>query len=254
MDGLHVLDVGNLRWTVLDSQFAPLASVPLPQSPFSAFVIGDSLLVANMNVPTRQLAAIPIHIMGLDGKFRRSFGEVPVGYRSDYELAVLRHLAPSRAGTFWSAHVTRYQLDRWALNGVLLQKLTRLTDWFQPHFRGMEASPTQPPAPWMADVSEDSTGILWVLVLVADATWHKAVVRDSDGSYRWTSDRNGFLDSVIDAIDPETGTVLASHRSDVAYSRFVDRGHLAAYRESRPGVPFVDIWEFQLLRNERRPS
>lgn len=249
---VHVVDAANLRWTVLLHDLTVRSTQRLIRPPFESTVLYDSLLVVSMQVPTRELAGHPLHVFRLNRGLERSFGAPAAGYRADLGVTGLRHVSAAPGRGFWAAHITQYRLEKWDVEGSLLAAYRREADWFSPHHQGMKADPDTPPAPWLAAVHEDDAGLLWVLVLIADEEWYTGLVPSGDGTFWWAPDRTDFLDTMIEVVDPTTGSVLATYRWDYAARGFVDGSHLAVYRESPVGVPRVEIWRVALDRHFRR--
>jgi hypothetical protein len=212
-------------------------------------IVDDTLLVANMNIPSRELAGIPLHVVGPGGRVLRSFGENREGYRYDLGAAMMRYLAPAGPSRVWSAYASEYRIERWHVTGQLELAYRRETAWFdKPNYRGVYPDPSQPPDPWLIGVQQDGDGLLWVAVLVGDPEWHEGVLpeKNDEGTYFSTPDPTNFQDTMIEVIDPRTHAVIATTRVDFVVKSFIDDQHLAAYRESDVGVPTVEVWRFSV--------
>lgn len=246
---LHALDPANQRWTVF-STHPPgdlISTARIPGAPHSSVIFEDTLLVSNINIRSRELAGIPLHVFGHEGTHLGSFGDDGQGYRFDRDAPMLRLLAGAGPSRIWAAHAGEYRIERWALDGRRDSDFRREVDWFSsPNLRGVYADPDTPPEPWVAGVQQDLLGRLWIAVHVADEEWYEGVSteQNAEGSYFPLPDRAGFQDTMIEVIDPAAGRVLASTRFEYPVATFVDASHFAVYRESEAGVPTIEIWHF----------
>ena len=120
----------------------------------------------------------------------------------------VRHIWPARRASgdtaFWSAHVDRYEVHLWHVNGDLLRTIQGSVSWFV-----SEAS--EPTPPRLVGLWEDA-GVLWSLVLVPDENWRAAVTRGPHPRGYTIDDYAGYRDSILQAVDVQTGAILGEHR------------------------------------------
>ena len=88
-------------------------------------------------------------------------------------------MASAKGGGIWAADIWgSYRLQRFDSKGGLQLEIVRHADWF-PEGKGPAdiISPELPPFPSVAAVVEDSAGLVWVFVRVADKRWPTALTR-----------------------------------------------------------------------------
>lgn len=253
---LHVYDGRLSRETILSlDDYSVVRSVRLTGPLLNIALFADGLLAVNAAIRTPELVGQPLHILR-EGDRARSFGGQGEQYLADVPYSGMREIAPARApGSFWAAYKNRYRVQKWDTAGNLLVTLNREADWFQPHERGVGFDPSVAPAPVLMAIQEDAQGVLWTLTAVADAEWRSALTPmpgHPDGNRYAASDMNDYLDTVIEAIDPVEGVVLASTRVDQHFFRFADAAHTANTRFDANDVPYVDVFSFRLIRPETR--
>ncbi|HEU4630222.1 MAG TPA: hypothetical protein VFS08_10800 [Gemmatimonadaceae bacterium] len=129
-DTLHVFDDGLARWTVLSPDLKLARTTRLPLVPQRAVLLRSDRLVVRASIPTRELAGLPLHLVGPDGRVVRSFGATDPEIRRDRRAASSRVIGRADDASVWSAYVDRYRIERWGIDGRLQLALTRQADWF----------------------------------------------------------------------------------------------------------------------------
>lgn len=250
---IHVFDSRNRRRTVLTTELDVLRSSPFQGDPLGVAILNDSIMAYNSHIPTRDKAGLPLHILDRDASVIRSFGDSASTFRFDMGFPGWRRLARADGDSFWAARSTEYRIERWNSEGELLEVLRREVDWFPAHSEQPLPHPERPPVPFIAALQQDAQGRLWVLIAVPDEQWYEAVIEEATGRYNWTDDLNGFYDTTIEVLSPRDGRVLASRRVDRYMNQFMDRSHVASYRERDvDAVPVVDVWRLQLSSSPER--
>jgi hypothetical protein len=59
---------------------------------------------------------------------------------------------------------------------------------------------------------------------------------------------NELYDSVLEVLDLESGTLLATKRVEESILTLLPGGFAASYREDATGNPFIDVWRLTLIR------
>jgi hypothetical protein len=247
-DEIHVFDDRNATLTVLNSNGRVIRTMAMPTVLAAAHTTNGSLVV-NSLIRTRDKVWSPLHVLNSKGAVVRSFGEQGEAFRSDIPFSGHRRIAPSSRGGVWSAMVTRYEIERWADNGSRQQIIAPRTEWFRPHTSTPSFTPEEPPLPILAAIREHRPRYLLAMISVADAQWKSSLRPAKTTSHELThapTSLNDYFDTLVEAIDIETGKRVASRRMDVFSSRFVDSDHLASYSEYGEGIPGVTIWRVQL--------
>jgi hypothetical protein len=257
-DTLRIFDISARRMTVLTSSFATVETLPVDvMRTGDVEILSDGRIVTAQIITNTTSAGLPLHVIGKDGKIERSFGaENPEYRREDHDL-LWRWIAPAGNDRVWAAPVTKYVLELWTFSGQKIRELERRVSWFKPHkqYGYNPDQPNAPPNPGIMDLRMDSAGMLWVIVHVADENW-KSGVGNVRGMYnrqvRGIADENKYWDSIIEVIDPVSGTLVATQRFDQRLRWISESAYASAYRQNSDGVPFVDVFRVSLTTNPRR--
>ena len=59
-------------------------------------------------------------------------------------------------------------------------------------------------------------------------------------------DYSRVFDTMVEVIDPVSGSLVVSERVDPFLMGFLDDGHVAAYAEDAFGVPVISVFEVHL--------
>lgn len=124
-------------------------------------------------------------------------------------------LARSHGEGFWAPHLHEYRIDRCTLDGSIDRTIRRTASWFSPY--GLDE--TGPPfsRPTFGRAFEDEDGRLWTLVRVPAADQETADSILESGSVRLDElDWSSVQDTRIEVLDPQTGELLATFRSERA--------------------------------------
>ncbi len=257
-DTVRVFDIGQRRMTILSPSLQVVSSRPVEVLRTGDLeVLPDGRIITAQNIPNVSRAGLPLHLVGIDGKIARSFGAENPEYRREDSQLMWRTIAPAGGDRVWAAHLAKYVLELWDFEGRKLRELVRDVPWFEPqnHFGFRNDDPGARPTPGILDLRMDSSGNLWVVVLVADENW-KSGLGNVRGMYgrqtRGVSDENAYYDSIIDVIDPATGRLIASQRFDQRLQWVGETEYASSYRQNGAGVPFVDVFRVTLIPNPRR--
>jgi hypothetical protein len=179
-----------------------------------------------------------LSVFDRDGKRTLQFGKLTPNSDPNESL---RMVASAPNGTRWSLAAGAYVLERWLPNGTSAQRLVGERDWMQkgPLPTRIDAR-TQKPPTQMTGLLIDGQGRLFVFAGVADANWKP----DPGGG---APDPARVFDTLIEVIDPKTGTLLASTRFD----RLVMPMHgTIAYSmiEDDVGDLKLQVWNLSLLQ------
>jgi len=102
--------------------------------------------------------------------------------------------------------------------------------------------------PQLLAVSDDGNQVVWAISWIADERW-RTVVKPF-GAREWSvEDPDKYYDSIIEAVDLPSSTVIASVRVDSRIQGFIGPGLAYAYRENAAGMP---RWDMVRLRLNRR--
>jgi hypothetical protein len=206
---------------------------------------GNLFLLGGLRTPGGE--AFQYHVISTDGRHIRSFVELdPPAARPPGAPIVnaARMYALSRqSGEFWSHSNLEY---RFTLNdsvGIPRRVWEGSSAWFTETQRK-----GQTPLIWA--VREDSRRILWVMGLMPGPGYREPIP-DATGTVTGAPSGSGARISALDAIDLETGALLASARIPLQVNRFVDDERIAVLTEVAGGIPRTEVWRFRLSGFQR---
>ena len=248
-DQLHVFDADNGRRTILRIPDGKILREDKMRWPAINLAVLPTNVVINANIRTPELAGIPLHRLSQEGEILESFGGDDEVFRTDIAYSGHRVITGSGMDGLWSSPRTEYVLTRWTLSGERLNTIRRNAEWFKPHARTVDFRPDHAPPPLVTQIHEDSSGLLWVLISVADDDWRQALTlrRDHpDGPTYVPRDMHSYFDTIVEVLDPATGRLLSSARVDRYITRFADATHLVSFTESSTGAPRAEIWRVEI--------
>lgn len=253
---LIVLDRNLRRLSALTRDGELVATLSLPFHPPMDFWPATERAVLVQGWADRDAYAgrrRPYHLYTWEQDLEASIGEEwPAPVRSALRPEVA---AAPRGGDFWTARRRQYALARWNLEtGRLETRLIRNASWFP---ADTSRTPDRPspwvvkPAPWIEGV-HDAGDRIWVIVYVSDAEWRpRAFESPEELLTPENTQLDDLFDTVLEAVDPERGVVLARHRFDEAF-RFVrasgEKIFLYSYGLDDPGVPVIRVWNTRLVQ------
>ena len=212
-DTLFAPDLVQGRITMFGPDRALVGTIPMPLLLPDLVMPDGSFLVGQENRRT-ETHGHPMHVVDREGRVVRSFGTDEQQYRPGLNHVPTRKVTPGPDGTVWAMPPARYFLERWdPSTGELLQSTRIRSDWFRESTEPYTDETVRPP-PRVEGLWQDEDGLVWTLVQDADVDWeppprtneHRPVDRQE-----WER----LFDWVIEVVDPGSGRVLASRRSDV---------------------------------------
>ncbi len=182
---------------------------------------GDTLVLAQ-DLDGPGTPGEPLHLLAPNGQVVRSFGSrgEPVPDRKADPFAMLREVMAESDSSFWVARRDRYVLELWHINGTLERVLAPTRDWF-PTMAGSPGDPLEvrPPTS-LVSIGRDAHGHIVVVMARAAADWKPEPRKPVDGTRppvvdsRVLARQQSKFEWVIEVLDPETGTLLASTTQD----------------------------------------
>jgi hypothetical protein len=225
-DGYALYDPRNDRLSYVAEDFSFQSSVPFMQS-IRIEALSNCSFVTNATLPGTAAQGHVVNVVDSTGKVGVSFGGT--GKPVDYSVFHARHrvIAVGPDDGIWTGYMEKYELEKYDADGRLLVTLSRMADWFMPHseIRGPRDVNSDPPNPKLRELTVDSEGLVWAVVWVADPNWKEGVpdVFDPYG----LNDDDRVYDTILEAIDPANGKVLARTRSDFALKKVHMAGPLS---------------------------
>lgn len=242
-DSIWIVDPGNQRVSVLDPGASALVRAFPLRGSISRVMAADSgrVVVAGTLLPegvTREEVDAGewhyLHVLDRTGRVMTSFH--PRGYAGSAAGGMVGSRVVASAGDrIWVAKMHRPALEEWSLSGERLRRIDRELDWFEPWDSvGEAAVQGLRTRPRVSELGVDGEGRLWI------KTYLPVADRETATS---TADHNRVMDTLLEALDPETGELLAQRRFDPAFiSRVAGTDLWATVRQDSAGYVFVDIW------------
>lgn len=247
--GIEIFDLSQSRVTQLSPDLEVVRTFRVEVAGVWTAVLPDQSRVVMAPLPTPASAGLPLHLLGPDGTWQRSFGaDPPLENLQDWDQQI-RHISTASDTSVWSAPYLEYALEEWSTSGHLVRRLERQVSWF-PHVRqGGFVNAEMPPNPSNRAIHADAAGLVWVITWVADAEWESALEEAKDPYGRNyitydTANPSRYFDSIVEVIDPEKAAVVGRVRLDAALLGFVNDGLAFGYRtdeDSEPMIPIVRI-------------
>lgn len=245
-DSVNVFDMALTRQSLYSPTLEYLHSRILDVPPSSrAVLLPENQLVIAAAVPTADLAGLPLHLLDETGRRIRSFGAANPIF-DVRTTSGLRFVANAGDTAVWVAHWNRYRLELWSVgegeNRPLLV-FDRDVPWFPPGIEDKE-SVDLPPATRVVDLRVDDGGRLLVLTRVADDRWREAV--EMKGREKSVIDRHGYFDTILEVIDPSSGSLIAAERFPYMLGSFIADNMVSAVISDSSYIPYVKVWRVQL--------
>jgi hypothetical protein len=234
--------------------FTPSAALPLPNG---------RLLVAG-TAGTKANAGYPVHLLNVSGQIERSLGSVDGRLPPHCGSCLQRAITFAADSTsIWTVSSFRYTLERWDLNGLLLETVPVKNAWFQewdPTDGKARQSGPEPTTPHIQTsisqiVLDAASGLLLVRGTLPDLTAPRENIPSrsaapaqgivSRNEYQPRKVALGVFPSratVIDLVDPSTGMVLRSGRWSGRLIELMGHGLAYSRSEDDAGRPMLDIW------------
>lgn len=255
-DSVLIVDRMNARLSVLDPNWRFVRSAPAPANAFGILQLASHDIVINASVGDRSLVGFPFHQFDAVGNHKKSFGYTDgTIITPENEDQVQKVVALARAGGFWAAELAhKYAITLYDDRGRVVRVIERRAAWCPSNQEPAAAiSPKTPPRPEVWGLFEDSKGLLWILVRVADRRWARGLSasgqRNADGQvvYAPTS-ADQLFDTIVDVIDPQKVSLIASQRFDQALLNVVQPGVVAHVKASSVGGFILEIVRMELVR------
>jgi hypothetical protein len=253
-DSLLLFDSGLRRVSLFDPQWKYVRSWASAGAPvWSAYRLSYGRTLVNGHIATAQSVGLPLWTQDDGGSRFAIWGEQDGEYRPWDPYTVRRRLSASASGV-WSSHTREYVLNLYATNGTKRLTLTRAASWFVAPDPAipveLQVSPSKPPSSVVLDVSEDTDGLVWVLVARHKETWPSGLgpeTRIPSGTYYPIVDMDKARESLVEVIDPVRGELLATLARPIA-ARWLRGRYLIAHEQDSAGPARVTVWRLRFSR------
>ena len=217
---------------------------------YSAFSLPRRQTLVQATQNTADLAGVPLHVIDRTGKVLRSFGMMP---NEPFKLNFWTRWRPvslSGVSGAWIGTVNHYKVERWSLDGSRKLILERRAEWFPQWENWSGEMDVDKPPPRILSIHEDKEGLLWVLIMVADAKYKPIATRVGRRERRMynVADEDSLNDTMLEVIDPKTGRLVTSQRFPQALLGIIDDDHVFGMGIDRDGDLEVRVWRMRLIR------
>lgn len=244
-DSLAVLDISNLRLTVLDAEGSVARTRRLPLRPYPEQMarLNDGTLVVAGGEHTAASTGYLVHLVRPDGSVSPL---LPAGMVLRSRPSAAKRRLAVVGTTFWAARPDRYELTEYAADGTALRVLKRDVAWFPDReIEGVvENAAKEPPYPFLRAIHVDEDGFIWTMVRLVDAEWAPV---EEVGSLS----REQRYDSIVEVIDPDRGVVVRSQRFPWQGDGFTNDGLIVSQRTDALGVVVLNIWRPERVTDGR---
>lgn len=256
-DSVFVSDMSNARLNVFGPRlsFVRSAQSAVVGQSYPFEVAWNGTVIAGATIQTREAIGHPLHQFSPSLEYVRAFGGDSEPVFPGMATRMRRRLARSADNGVWAAHALTYVIEHYDQTGRLTMRLEG------PLVRPPESmvpSRTQPPAPMIMGIVEDTGAVLWVLRVVADRRWQSSLgtrlpKRQGGGvsPIPVVERPNDYYDSILEAIDTKSGRVIARQQFDQVLGFLVDTSYVANRVEDKEGNFFVQTWRFVLSNSNK---
>jgi hypothetical protein len=239
-DTLLVQDAGNGRISILGPSYNFVRTLPI-----TGFIKDIRQLSATEYVARARISAFrqPLHKIDSEGVVTQSFGP---SSRFSGLSAEDRQIAVAPNGRIYAVRMRRYEIEEYDTSGKLIRILERRTHWF-----GNRVGPGA--TIWDFDVLPD--GKLALVIEVPRSNLPMPRKRNA------AKPHSGFLGTdellsqstyLIELIDPETATLVASAKSPLFLGSFAGPAEITTIKTDSLGVARFEVWRVATVSPQER--
>ena len=205
------------------------------------------------SVSTRMSAGLPLHVLNAKGAIDRSFGVEAltiIGGENDQQR-MYRSIVAARDSGYWIAPATEYALEWWSQGLKRERILSRRADWFPPIAASdVFVSPlVQRPQTQLRELWQDSSGLIFANIGTAAADWRQTVSRSDDHvPVVSLQDFHKYVDTIIEVIDPNAATILATLRSPGILGQVENGPYVWSIKTTNTGRIAVDVFRMEYAK------
>lgn len=247
-DSLYIVDSRNRRIDVYSPDGAPVRSIPTAGPVHQgAWLEGSGILLQGV-VASPALAGYKARLITADGTEN---GVAP--YTDAYDASDFEYdrfpMAVTRTGNYWLASRFDYVLESHSVDRPTPDRLSVMAEWFEPAQLPRELTGIVDPRPVLSSIAWGEDGHLWVLgikpVVPAVLPPLTPYTRPSQALV------DSLTDHVLDVVNPETGTIVASRRFSMLPLYFMDDRYGYVADEGADGTVRIHVVYYS-LEPERR--
>jgi hypothetical protein len=245
----HVFDVIPHRWVVFDSGYRALSTTTLPFAPVAAVMLSADLAILTGESHGRETIGYPLHLFSRSRGLVRSFGvDRPIADPRRPQN-ITRIIAPAAGGRVWATRGSAYEIELFDTLGVRRSRIVRDVPWFRPWTSDTSTGLESRTQPFISDIREDGSGLLWVLLNVPDAAWQprEGVLRPGGMIYIPDTTKELIYDTIVEVIDPASGQLLVSRRFPEYFRKFAGERVIYRYTEDEASNPYYVVHRLTLV-------
>ena len=232
---LHVMDRRHGRMTVYRPDLTLEKVIPVPGRPVDVGLLplDDGSYVVNAMLGSAERIGLPLHRIGPDGALIVSYPAASTHVTPGQEMDLLMRMALGGDRTsFWSVSTNTYQVDRYHIDGSLLESFRLEPPWESDG--GGRQGPGPPPSPPGVMTVQERDGLLWILSRRRTPDFRAATSRihGPEGLATRIDDYNRYYESVLDVVDPRTRQLVSRSVIPGYLLRFVAPGVVVVHEEA----------------------
>ncbi len=231
---LHVMDRGLGRMTVYAPGLTVERVIPFSPRPIDIgfLPLDDGSYVVNATVGSADRIGFPLHRIGPDGELLLTYPTPSTAAGPGDEFALLTRLAMGEDGvSFWATSTSGYRVDRFHLDGALLESFLVAPPWERDEaWAGVGGPPPSPPGVMAV---QERDGLLWIVSRRRTPDYQAATsrIRNMHGLVTQIDDYNRYFESVLDIVDPRTRRLVSRSVIPGYLLRFVSPGVVLFHEE-----------------------
>lgn len=251
-DTTFIHDWGNGRLTILDPELHIVRQIPFARIALKATALSDGTILANAVTRDRARPGLPFQLFNRAGERVGVTGTGDIPMAPSTEIFFAYRVAAAREGGFWAVPLKgRHLIERWTtLTSVTVFRRTGVP-WFVEFSTGPDRlNQASLVASEMRGVWEDSVGLVWTLIRVADPRGPspRDTLRNPEGVYTVARNMAREYDTIVEVLDPRSGRLIASQRFDGLFNWALGNGRIGSVIEHPDGGIEIAILGLTLIR------
>jgi hypothetical protein len=248
---IWIWEFRSRKATIYDQDGNFVKTARLPIRPM--FQLKDGSLLGIEPATAQQgYSGYPLHRFSVDGELLSSFGNVIPGYQWEQMYLYQMIGALTIDGHLIMTPIGRYGFELWdPLAERQLRTLSVKVPWFKESTEVLGDYRAVEPTDLITDLSVDESGVIWAVITTAADDWRPT---RTSGDYSEvpdpTEERRMFFDWIVQAIDQDSGIVLAERRfSDQVWMLLGSTGLVTAESNEDTGNASLNIWRLVLVQS-----
>jgi hypothetical protein len=251
-DSIRVFDIQTGRLSTYSSSGRFARSTQVPRSWSASFLSTGHVLLNTVSLDPA-FAGFVLFEFDTAGNLVKPWPELHPMSIIRKPWTTLRYLVTDSSGSTWIQHLGYAPIiERRRPDGALASVLYRSAPWYESYTidAPIPATNARPPRPIGFGLGNCGRHVVCALWKVADSHWRRGLGPETRGEgglpiFPVVSEDDVY-DTVLDAIDTQTGLVLASQRFDKVFDGITAEGVLVRNSEDATGEPAVDLFQVEV--------